>query len=114
MYFTAAINGIEVPSNELYYAIIWIQTLNATPVISSSFHETTVARYPSIESYIISNFKDKTSTLRFQLGKDAKAYIGENADIQTNKIPEYVQFYNFERINMKNDLTPFEIRSKAA
>ena len=29
-------------------------------------------------------------------------------------VAEYVQFYNFERINMKNGLTPFEIRSKAA
>ena len=28
-------------------------------------------------------------------------------------VGEYVQFYNFERINMKNGLTPFEIRSKA-
>ena len=25
----------------------------------------------------------------------------------------YVQFYNFERIDLKNGLTPFEIRSKA-
>ncbi len=44
--------------------------------------------YPSIESYIISNFKDETSSLRFQLGKDAKVYIGKNIDIQTNKISE--------------------------
>ena len=29
-------------------------------------------------------------------------------------VAEYVQFYNFERINIKNGLTPFEIRSKAA
>ena len=29
-------------------------------------------------------------------------------------VAEYVQFYNFERINMKNGLTPFEIRSKTA
>lgn len=44
--------------------------------------------YPSIESYIISNFKDETSSLRFQLGKDAKTYIGANTDIQTNKVSE--------------------------
>lgn len=44
--------------------------------------------YPSIESYIISNFKDETSLLRFQLGKDAKTYIGANTDIQINKISE--------------------------
>ncbi len=29
-------------------------------------------------------------------------------------VAEYVQFYNYERINMKDGLTPFEIRSKAA
>lgn len=29
-------------------------------------------------------------------------------------VSEYVQFYNFERINLKNGLTPFEIRSRAA
>ncbi len=44
--------------------------------------------YPSIESYIISNFKDDANLLRFELGKDAKAYVGANTDIQTNKISE--------------------------
>ena len=29
-------------------------------------------------------------------------------------VAEYVQFYNFERIDLKNGLTSFEIRSKAA
>ena len=29
-------------------------------------------------------------------------------------VAEYVQFYNFERINLKDGLTPHEIRSKAA
>ncbi|QEY34831.1 IS3 family transposase [Caproiciproducens galactitolivorans] len=29
-------------------------------------------------------------------------------------VAEYVQFYNYERINMKNGLTPSEIRSKTA
>ena len=28
-------------------------------------------------------------------------------------VAAYVQFYNFERIDLKNGLTPFEIRSKA-
>lgn len=28
-------------------------------------------------------------------------------------VAEYVQFYNYERINLKDGLTPFEIRSKA-
>jgi len=29
-------------------------------------------------------------------------------------ISEYVHFYNFERISLKNGLTPVEFRSKAA
>ena len=44
--------------------------------------------YPSIESFIISNFRDTANTPRFSLGKDAKAYIGGNTDIQVNKISE--------------------------
>lgn len=44
--------------------------------------------YPSIESYIISNFRDGANTMRFELGKDTKAYIGVNTDIQINKVTE--------------------------
>lgn len=44
--------------------------------------------YPSVESFIVSNFKDDASLLRFQLGSDVKAYIGKNTDIQINKINE--------------------------
>ena len=34
--------------------------------------------------------------------------------IQLEKtVEEYVHFYNYERITMKNGLTPYEIRSKA-
>ncbi len=29
-------------------------------------------------------------------------------------VAEYVQFCNFERINLKDGLTPYQIRSKAA
>ena len=28
-------------------------------------------------------------------------------------VAEYVRFYKYERVNLKNGLTPFEIRSKA-
>ena len=44
--------------------------------------------YPSIESYIISNFRDTTNVPQFLLGKDVKAYIGGNTDIQINRISE--------------------------
>ena len=41
--------------------------------------------YPSIESYLVSNFRDAANFLRFSLGTDAKKYIGQNTDIQINK-----------------------------
>ena len=44
--------------------------------------------YPSIEAYIISNFRRETYMQRFTLGKDTKKYIGENKEIQQNKIDE--------------------------
>ena len=37
-----------------------------------------------------------------------------NRDEVEVAVAEYMQFYNFERINMENGLTPDEIRSKAA
>ena len=37
-----------------------------------------------------------------------------NLDEVEAAVAEYMQFYNFERINMENGLTPDEIRSKAA
>ncbi len=39
--------------------------------------------------------------------------FSSQADLEQT-VAEYVQFYNFERINLKDGLTPFEIRSKAA
>lgn len=44
--------------------------------------------YPSVERYIISNFLDGATDLRFRLGKDTKAYIGSHKEIQMNKISE--------------------------
>jgi len=41
------------------------------------------------------------------------AHYDTRADVE-RLVAEYVYFYNFERINLKNGLTPFEIRSKAA
>ena len=42
-----------------------------------------------------------------------RANISSRADVE-QLIAEYVHFYNFERIDLKNGLTPFEIRSKTA
>ena len=42
-----------------------------------------------------------------------RAHYSSRSDVQ-QLVDEYVHFYNFERINLKNGLTPFEIRSKTA
>lgn len=68
--------------------------------------------YPSIESYIISNFRDTEDTLRFSLGREVKAYIGSNTDIQINKISdetlvkaadEFLKYLNSEQITFDVD-----------
>ena len=38
--------------------------------------------------------------------------FADRADVEA-AVSEYMQFYNFERINMQYGLTPNEIRSKA-
>lgn len=42
-----------------------------------------------------------------------RTHFFDRAEVQ-QAVAEYIQFYNFERINLKNGLTPFEIRSKTA
>ena len=42
-----------------------------------------------------------------------RAHYSTKAEVQ-QLITEYIHFYNFERINLKDGLTPVEIRSKAA
>jgi transposase InsO family protein len=41
-----------------------------------------------------------------------RAHYSSRAEIE-QLVTEYVNFYHYERINLKNGLTPFEIRSKA-
>ena len=41
------------------------------------------------------------------------AYFSSRSEVEL-LVSEYIDFYNFERISLKNGLTPVEIRSKAA
>ncbi len=43
-----------------------------------------------------------------------KRYKPQNGEEVRRMVDDYIQFYNYERIDMKNGLTPFEIRSKTA
>ena len=47
-YFEADINGATVRSNELYYEIICLETMNLDPIVTCSFHETSVKQYTTI------------------------------------------------------------------
>ena len=42
-----------------------------------------------------------------------RAHFTTRAEVE-QLVTEYVDFYNFERISLKNGLTPVEIRSKTA
>ena len=47
-YFEAEINGQTVRSNELYYEIICLETMNLEPIVTCSFHEESVKQYTTI------------------------------------------------------------------
>ena len=42
-----------------------------------------------------------------------RAHFSTRAEVE-NLVTEYVHFYNFDRISLKNGLTPIEIRCKSA
>ena len=47
-WFEADVNGSTVRSNELYFEIICLETLNMTPIITSSFRETEVPQHSTV------------------------------------------------------------------
>ena len=70
-YFEAEINGQTVRSNELYYEIICLETLNDTPIIVSSFHETEEKQYTTIHiGYTVYDPTDLTA--------DVSIYVNDN------------------------------------
>ena len=42
-----------------------------------------------------------------------RAHVSSRSDVE-QLVSEYIDFYNCERISLKNGLTPVEIRDKAA
>ena len=70
VYFEATINGNLVRSNELYYEIIWLETLNQTPVIGSSFHETNIMQYTTVTiPYIVYSPSSQMSDVVIKVGE---------------------------------------------
>ncbi len=60
----------------------------ANPYDNEDFKAGQLLSYPSVESYIVSNFKNDARNMCFSLGREIKTYIGKNTDIQINKISE--------------------------
>lgn len=70
VFFEATINGNVVRSNELFYEIIWLETLNTTPVISSSFNETSLVQYTTVTiPYIVYNPSSQMSDVVIKVGE---------------------------------------------
>ena len=70
VYFEATINGNLVRSNELYYEIIWLETLNQTPVIGSSFHETNIMQHTTVTiPYIVYSPSSQMSDAVIKVGE---------------------------------------------
>lgn len=76
VYFEATINGNLVRSNELYYEIIWVETLNQTPVIGSSFHETSIMQYTTVTiPYIVYSPSSQMSDVVIKVGEKVVSEI---------------------------------------
>ena len=70
VYFEATINGNTVRSNELFYEIIWTETLNTTPVIASSFNATDVVQYATVTiPYIVYSPSSQMSDVIIRVGE---------------------------------------------
>lgn len=48
VYFETEINGENVRSNELYYEIMWVSASSVTPIITSTYQQTTVNQFDTI------------------------------------------------------------------
>ena len=70
VYFEATINGNVVRSNELFYEIIWLETLNTTPVIASSFNATDVVQYATVTiPYLVYSPSSQMSDVIIKVGE---------------------------------------------
>ena len=57
--------------------------------------------------------KEECALEKMKLQHFYRAHFSSRPEV-AQLVSEYIDFYNFERISLKNGLTPVEIRSKAA
>lgn len=67
VYFTCVISGSTVESNHLYYDIMWTGG-SSTPIISSSYHETTVDRFTNVViKYFVYQSSSQQSNIQLKI-----------------------------------------------
>lgn len=89
-------------------------TMLVTDTVRDAAAKEKVTDGPTLHSdqgsqYTSKEYVDLTQLYHIQPSMSSSGCPYDNA-----AMAEYMQFYNFERINMENGLTPDEIRSKAA
>ena len=80
----------------------WVQTLKQNKIFQSMSRKATCADNAAMENFFGTLKSECLNRMKFS----------DRAEVE-QAVAEYVQFYNFERINRKDGLAPYEIRSKA-
>jgi len=87
VYFESIVNNQTVRSNELYYEFKSVETLNNTPIITSSFNRTSVQQYESVPiAWSVYTPNSATS--------EVKLYINNNL-VSTQTVDRSEQSYTF-------------------
>ena len=87
-YFTAEINGEQVRSNTLYYEFIYLEPLNDTVIITSSFNTAEVSQYSSVPvPYTV--YDPKSVTAEVEIYKN-------NALVSTQTVDRTEQSYTIK------------------
>ena len=100
----------------MYLTVIWLiserYSENSSSVSSSvQFVSSSISFCGSACPYDNALMENFFGTFKIECLYRCKPATGKQVQ---QLVDEYIQFYNYERIDMKYGLTPFEIRSKAA
>ena len=84
VYFETVINGQTVRSNELYFEIICLEPMNQTPIITSSFRQTTAQQFAQLNiGYTVYNPAAMTTPMRIKVNDEVVATPTVDRSAQT-------------------------------
>lgn len=96
VYFESEVEGNIIRSNELYYEIIYVAAGNETPIITSTFRETTVEQYTVLKiPYVVYTPNELTSEVKF--------YIDDNL-VSTQKVGRAENIWSY-RVDTVGSIT---------